>query len=230
MQAVILAAGEGVRMRPLTLHTPKPLLRVNGKPLVEHLMDTLPAEIDEIILVVGYLGQQIVDYFGDEWKGRKILYVWQRKKEGTYKALELARPFLHGKLFLQLFADDLFDETSIHALVRGNVPSILVARHEKPEKFGVVEVDEQNLVKSIEEKPAHPKSNLVSCGPALLPMRIFDYPPAPHESGEYVLSLSMSELAKHTPLRAVTTQTWIAIGYPADIEAAEKELQRAYHS
>ncbi len=226
MQAVILAAGEGVRMRPLTLHAPKPLLRVNGKPLVEHLMDTLPDEIDEIILVVGYLGQQIVDYFGDEWKGRKISYVWQHKKEGTYKALELARPFLNGKLFLQLFADDLFDEKSIHTLVRGNVPSILVASHAQPEKFGVVEVDEKNLVKSIEEKPTHPKSNLVSCGPAVLPVQIFDYPPKPHASGEYVLALSMSELAKHTPLRAVTAQTWIAIGYPADIDAAERALKK----
>lgn len=224
MQAVILAAGEGVRMRPLTLNVPKPLLRVNGKPLIEHLMETLPNEIDEIIMVVGYLGQQIIDYFGNEWKGKKISYVWQHKKEGTYKALELAKPLLSGKLFLQLFADDLFDEKSIHTLVLGNVPSILVARHEKPEKFGVVEVDEKKLVKSIEEKPPHPKSDLVSCGPAVLPMKIFEYPPKPHENGEYYLSVSMSELAKHTPLRAVTAQTWIAIGYPDDIAVAEKAL------
>ncbi len=65
MQCVILAAGKGTRLRPLTDNTPKPLVPVAGKPLIDHTIDALPSAIDELILVVGYLGDQLRAHFGN---------------------------------------------------------------------------------------------------------------------------------------------------------------------
>ena len=70
-------------MRPLTFHTPKQLLEVGGKPILVHIFENLPDEINEVILVVGYLGHKIREYFGDEFLGRKIAYVEQPAKLGT---------------------------------------------------------------------------------------------------------------------------------------------------
>ena len=77
MQAVIMAAGEGRRMRPLTLELPKPLIKVAGKPILEHILDALPPEIDEVILVVGYKADMVKQHFGDSYHGRHIRYVYQ---------------------------------------------------------------------------------------------------------------------------------------------------------
>jgi len=71
MQCVIICAGKGTRMRPLTEHTPKPLLEVCGKPILQHVVEALPEEIDELVLVVGYLQEQIRSYCGDEYFNRK---------------------------------------------------------------------------------------------------------------------------------------------------------------
>src|SRR3989344_5163908 len=108
MKAVILAAGEGVRMRPLTLTQPKPMLKVRGQPLLEHIIRTLPVVVDELVIVVGYLQEQIRGYFGDHFGRFRITYVEQKKQFGTYSALESCREFLaDGEYFLMLYADDL---------------------------------------------------------------------------------------------------------------------------
>ena len=77
MQAVLLAAGKGVRMLPLTLNQPKPLVEIGGVPLIVHVLRALPPEIDEVIIVVGYKAQMIIDYLGETFEGRKIRYVYQ---------------------------------------------------------------------------------------------------------------------------------------------------------
>ncbi len=79
MQAVILAAGEGVRMRPLTLTKPKPLLEVLGKPLIRYATEGLPKEVTELIIVLGYRGEQIKAYCGTSFCGRTVTYVWQKQ-------------------------------------------------------------------------------------------------------------------------------------------------------
>ena len=72
-------------MRPLTANTPKPMLKVAGKPLLHHLWEALPKEINEVILVVGYLSDQIKEYFGDEFMGRKVDYIYQDKNGVSFK-------------------------------------------------------------------------------------------------------------------------------------------------
>ena len=84
MQAVILAAGNGTRLRPITNHVPKPMIKIGNKTLLEYNIDNLPSEVDEIIFVIGYLGEQIKDYFGSEFKGKKIKYVEQKELLGIF--------------------------------------------------------------------------------------------------------------------------------------------------
>src|SRR3990167_1526948 len=106
MKAVILAAGEGQRMRPLSLLTPKPLLRVNGKPIIEYALEALPREVDEVIIAVKYLGQQIKKHIGKEYKGRKIRYVLGSEKGTAYSFLA-AEKHLKNERFLIMYGDDI---------------------------------------------------------------------------------------------------------------------------
>ncbi|MBU6390492.1 NTP transferase domain-containing protein, partial [Patescibacteria group bacterium] len=87
MQAVILAAGRGVRMNHLTANTPKPLLSVGKANLIEWKLSALPTEFDEIIIIVGYLGEQIRKHFGDQFGGKRVRYAEQKDLNGTGGAL-----------------------------------------------------------------------------------------------------------------------------------------------
>ena len=91
MQAVILAAGRGTRMKELTENSPKALLEVAGRPLLQYALDTLPNDVDEVVIIVGYLGGMIHDRFGPEYYGKRLLYVEQEELNGTAGALSLAK-------------------------------------------------------------------------------------------------------------------------------------------
>src|SRR3989344_3109054 len=117
MKAVILCAGEGTRMRPLTFTTPKQLLKVGDKAVLEHIFHELPDQIDEVILVVKYLAGQIQDYFGEEFLGKKIHYVTQVSKDyGTWIGLNEAKHLLGKEKFLVLLGDDILDKDSIEII------------------------------------------------------------------------------------------------------------------
>ncbi|OGN09824.1 MAG: hypothetical protein A3J46_00400 [Candidatus Yanofskybacteria bacterium RIFCSPHIGHO2_02_FULL_41_11] len=227
MKAVILAAGEGVRMQPLTLATPKPMLKVSGKPILEHIINDLPDIVDEVIIVVGYLGDKIINYFGSRFGRIKINYVVQREKLGTYHALSLCREYLSdGEKFLMLYADDLHGKSNLEKCISSEFCSLLVYPSDNPKKFGVVESDQNGLIKGIEEKPENPKTNLVSTGVLMLDKKIFDYPARQHKNGEYYLTDSIDQMIKagHIFL-AAKSDFWLPIGYPEDLVTAEETLK-----
>src|SRR3989344_5750566 len=101
MKAVILAAGRGARMRPLTDTIPKVLLKVGGKTFLDHILSALPALVDEIIIVVGYKGSQVKKYIGGKYGAKKVHYIMQRQQKGTARALMLTRYFFkkHERFF-----------------------------------------------------------------------------------------------------------------------------------
>ena len=106
MRVVILAAGEGVRMRPLTLNNPKPLLIFSGKTLLDHTFDSLPSEVDEALVVVKYLGDKIKSYLGNEYKGRKIKYV-DGSEKGNASSFLACYPHLKNEgRFLVIHGDE----------------------------------------------------------------------------------------------------------------------------
>jgi len=227
MKAIILAAGEGIRMRPLTLKTPKPLLKINGKPILEHIVQRLPDEIDELVLVIGYLGEQIKDYCGDKFLGRKVRYIWQEKKLGTYSALKLCEPLIkNGENFLMLYADDIHGAEGMKNCLSHKC-AIIVEEAEDPRKFGVVGLNSDNSISEIIEKPENPPSNFVSTGVLLLDSRIFEYEADLHPNGEYFVTSAISKMLKDNHrIFAVKSTMWLPIGYPKDIKKAEEFLRK----
>lgn len=225
MKAVILAAGEGIRMWPLTENKPKPLLEVGGKTILEQIISRLPDEVDELILVVGYLGRQIVDFCKDEFCGRKVRYVWQEKKLGTYSALKICQHLIEpGERFLTLFADDIHGREGITECLK-HERALIVEETKEPWKFGIVDLNKDNSINDIIEKPKNTPSNLASTGVLLLDTKIFDYEADRHPNGEYYLTSALSKMLKDGhKVYAVKSTLWLPIGYPEDIGKAEKKL------
>ena|SRR3989344_5095849 len=226
MKAVILAAGEGVRMRPLTDTKPKPMLEILGRPLLWYVFDALPDEITEVAVVVGYLEDHIKKYLGERFAGRSIRFIHQEGKFGTAHALNLCRDFLAGERFLMLYADDLQSKADIQKCLAHPV-SILVKEVADPRRFGVIVADKTGRVMELVEKPDVPPSNLASTGVTVLDARIFDYPAFPHANGEYYITDSLAQMAKDHPVMAVTAAFWLPIGYPDDLKKAEEILKKA---
>jgi len=227
MKAIFLVAGNGVRMRPLTLTKPKPLLEVAGKPILYHLVSKLPAEVNEIILVIGYLGNQIKAYCKDEFLGKKVSYVKQENQRGTYHAVSLCYPYLHGDRdgkFFVFYGDDLIDAETIRKMTDYE-QAVLVGEVSDPRRFGVVVLNEDGSVKEMIEKPANPPSRTVLANGLLLTNKIFQYPPPCVVNGEYYLSTAVAEMAKHHKVMAVKTNFWVPLATPEDLEKAEKIIK-----
>lgn len=223
MQCVILAAGKGTRLRPLTDTIPKPLVEVSGKTLLDHIVEVLPSAIDEIIIVTGYLEDKIKEHCGTEFHGKKVTYVHQAEQKGTAHALWLCKDLLHGR-FLFMFADDLHGANDI-ARVTSYTRAMLTLTTDTPEKFGIVVRYPDGTLAEMIEKPEHPPSNLASTGVMVLDENIFKYDPYAIETkGEYYLTDVLREYAKEYPIAVVEQSLWIPIGYPEDIEKAERIL------
>lgn len=213
-------------MLPLTLEKPKPLLEVSGKPLLCHIWEALPDAVDEVILVIGYKGNMIRKYFGNEFLGKKITYVEQREQKGTAHALHLCRPHLKaGERFFFLFADDLYDKKTLEQCL-AHERTMLVRETNEPQRFGIVVVDKNGKMLEFEEKPENPKSNLASTGAFVLDSKIFDYEPELDPRGEYFLTPLVQKLARDHGLFAEKAGLWIPIGYPEDLKKAEGILKQ----
>lgn len=222
MQCVILAAGKGTRMRPLTEHTPKPLVKVAGKPLLDHIVGSLPSSVDELIIVTGYLGEQIREHCGEEFYGRKVTYIHQEEQNGTAKALWLCKDLIKGR-FLFMFADDIHGRDDLARAVSYS-RSMLVAQVPDPEKFGIVVRRPDGTLSAMVEKPEHAPSNCASTGAMVLDENIFKFEPEITVKGEYYLTEVIERYSKDHPIAVVEQSTWIPIASVEDVEKANKLL------
>lgn len=228
MKAILLAAGEGKRMRPLTLVKPKTMIEVLGKPLLHHIIDSLPSEITELVIVIGYKGEAIKSYFGDRFESRPVTYVVQQKPLGTAHALHLCKNLIApGEKFMFILADDLHSPEALKRLVH-HQNGMLVQEHPEPTKFGVIEIDAHNRIVGIEEKPAQPKTNLVAVGAYMFDSTFFDYPVTPSARGEFEYVDAVKQMIKEQDVIIEKTEFWHPIGYPHDIEKAEEILAKRY--
>jgi glucose-1-phosphate thymidylyltransferase len=166
MKAVIPLAGRGTRLRPHTLTTPKPLVKVAGRPVMSYILDDLEAlGVDEVVFVVGYLGDVVRAYVTEAYPKLKAHYVVQEVQDGTAGAVKLAQPWADDELLI-LFVDTLFDADL--TLVRRLDPSwagIIWAKEvEDYQRFGVVVTDPDGAMTRIVEKPSTPVSKLANIG------------------------------------------------------------------
>ena len=176
MKAIILAAGEGLRCRPLTLTRSKVMLPVANKPLIEHIINAVAENgITEIVLVVGYQKERIMDYFGDGLAfGVKIDYIFQDVQLGTAHAVKLAKEYVNDD-FLVLNGDNLVDKNTIADLLAGkNGPvTLLAVEREHTMGYGVV-ISEGRRVIKILEKPKEIVSHFINAGIYIFTMEILE--------------------------------------------------------
>ncbi len=227
VQAVILAAGEGTRMRPLTYTRPKVMLPVFNKPILEHLITELKqAGINDVVFVVGYRDDTIREHFGDgsEW-GIKIDYVTQRKQLGTADALRSSSHLLEDK-FLMLNGDAIIDSKDIENITAKNSMAMGVFKVENPQDFGVVKLNGNNVT-GIIEKPEEPPSNLINAGIYCFNQNIFGAIERTPKSkrGEYEITDSIELLIQDGhEIKAQEISTWIDVGYPWDLLDANEYM------
>jgi glucose-1-phosphate thymidylyltransferase len=163
MKAVIPAAGIGTRLRPHTLNKPKSLLAVAGKPILAHIMDDLTAAgIDGFVLIVGYHGDEVRQWFTRERPELDITFVEQAERLGLGHAIWTAREALGDESFFCILGDTIL-KADYAALLSSPTSMIAVREVADPRRFGVVEMD-GGRVKAFVEKPEVPPSNLAIVG------------------------------------------------------------------
>lgn len=221
MQAVILAAGRGERLRPLTDKTPKPLLRVAGKPILEHNLNQLPSQIKEVVVVIGYLGEQIKNYFGKEFDGRKISYVEQKKRLGTAHSLRACRNYLKDERFVTMNGDDFYSRQDMSKCLDYDL-CILAKEVKKPGRFDIVKLGKDNFLKDIVTSSPSAGDNLINIGFYVLNKRFFDYEMICLPGGEFSLPHTIGKMAKDYPIKVIKARQWFPIGYPEDLKKAEE--------
>ena len=217
MKAVILAAGEGTRLRPFTETMPKVMLPVGNKPILEHIIDSVKnSGIEEIIIVVGYKKEVIMEYFKD-YEGVKITYVTQEKQLGTAHALLQAKTRITDS-FLVLSGDNIIDQKSISKLTNDNSEySLLIKEHPHPSKYGVVLI-EKNILKQIVEKPEKELGKFISTGIYKLPKNIFKKIQELNNMGIFDLtSVIQSVIKEGNNVNTIKADLWMDIVYPWDL-------------
>ncbi len=174
-QAVVLAAGEGERLRPLTAYKPKVMIPVGNKPILQYVIEALvESGIREIILVVGYRKEAVMRFFEDGRElGARIEYVFQSAQLGTGHALKQAEGKTEGT-FLVLSGDNIIAKETLSPILDMEQPSVLAKEGEEAGKYGVLITRDDELVEIV-EKPTQPPSFLLNTGIYILPQAIFEY-------------------------------------------------------
>jgi NDP-sugar pyrophosphorylase family protein len=225
MQAVILAAGRGTRMKELTEHTPKPILEVAGRPLLQYALDSIPDEVDEVIIIVGYLGSMIHDRFGPDYYGKRLLYVEQEQLNGTAGALWLAKEFLKDP-FLVLNSDNICAPEDVAKAACAPWSIVGMAVDDMGEAAKIV-VDDSDRVMNILEVGEHDKSpGFLNTGIYGLDTRVFKYPLVPKAAGSAEFGLPQTLIKADVPLHLVEATYWFEITTPEDIKKTEEMLAK----
>jgi NDP-sugar pyrophosphorylase family protein len=215
-------------MGALTDTMPKPMLEVAGRNLIEHKLDVLPDSVDEVILIVGYLGRVIQEYFGGEYKGKRIRYVEQEVMNGTGGALWDAKDVLKDR-FLVLNGDDIYAKDDLTNCIAQEVGwSLMIKRVDDMQSGGNVEIDDERRVIGITEGNHTGKPGNMNMNVFVLDSRVFQCPLVPkmHGSPEYGLPQTVLAATSQLgiPLVAIEADFWIQITAPEDLARAEKIL------
>lgn len=182
MKALILAGGLGTRLRPLTLRMPKPLVPLLGKPLISHIIDSLPAEVDTVILAVSFMKDALEEYFRAHDVGRKVILVNEDTPLGTGGAVKNVSRYLDDT-FIAFNGDvicsiDLNDMLRYHRSHDG-IGTMSLWDVEDPSAFGVVATDARGRINDFQEKPERDKaiSNSINAGVYIFEREILDHIP-----------------------------------------------------
>ncbi len=219
MKAVILAAGEGTRLRPFTVSRPKVMIPIGNRPILEYVVRALAANgITEIVLVVGYMKERIMSFFGNGSRfGVRISYAIQEKQLGTAHAAMAVRDQVRED-FIMVAGDNIIDAQAIADLLKhkGKL-SMLVTDSEMPSKYGVVQIEAGRVVDII-EKPDKRLGNIIATGIYRFPPEFFDYLERGIMAGKSGITHVLHSCIPKLDIEAVrSTGRWMDAVYPWDL-------------
>ena len=225
MKCVILAAGEGKRLRPLTFTRPKVMVTVANKPIMEWTMENAKkAGCKEFIFVVGYKSQIVRNYFedGQRWDV-EIEYVNQGKPTGTANAVSMVKEFVDNE-FIIISGDTIVGREDIKSILKSGV-SMGICKSKNASEYGVVEIEE-GKVKKIYEKMEEPIADTINAGIYHLNKKIFDAIEKTKKSrrGEYELTDSLNLFLEKEEIKCVHLKEWLDISYPWNLLDANKKI------
>jgi bifunctional UDP-N-acetylglucosamine pyrophosphorylase/glucosamine-1-phosphate N-acetyltransferase len=221
VDAIILAAGLGTRLRPHTLDTPKPLLPVRGRPILDWALGALPRRVDRVLVVVNYLAEQIEAYL----KTQKHVASWeavrQQEPRGTGDALRSCRGRLRGGgSFLVMNGDDLYGAADLEELA-GKPAGLLVQPVDEPRRFGIAFLKGDGTLEKLVEKPPLDGTQLANTGAYVFPADVFGHELKESARGEYEITDYVTALAKAGTVHAVRARFWLPIGNVEAWQAAQ---------
>lgn len=237
MRAVILAGGEGTRLRPLTEKLPKPMIPVAGRPCVEYsIMSLVRGGLKDMVITTGYLSDRLIKSIGHGGDiGARILYSFESKPAGTAGAVKMICPFLespfvvvHGDTLMSIDVKELLED---HKRSGAEV-TMAVTEVDDPSEFGVVETDREGFVKRFQEKPKREEalSRLINAGVFVVEKGVMDLVPAsePYDFSKQLFPLLLSQGRRIKAHRI--TGTWLDIGRPNDLHRANIAVVETYGS
>lgn len=224
---VVLAAGEGTRLRPLTRNRPKPMLPAANRPILEYVLDALvDAGIDALVLVVGYRSARVQEHFGPTYRDVPLTYVHQEKQLGSGHALLQARDAVDGP-FVAVNGDRVIEPDDVAAVTDrfDGEPAIAVREHPNASQYGAVRVDGDRVAELV-EKPGRDNYRLINAGIYALPAEFFEVLSATErEDGGLYLPNAIADQVSDGSVAAVHTEgIWADATYPWDLLEVAREL------
>lgn len=233
--AVVLAAGEGTRLRPLTHNRPKPMLPAANQPILKHVLDALvEAGIEKLVIVVGYRRERVQEYFGSQYRDIPVTYVVQEKQLGSGHALFQARTAVDGP-HVVVNGDQLVDGHSVSRVIEAfedveEVTGVMgVIDRPDASRYGVVKLDGDQVTELI-EKPDTDEYRLINAGVYAFSTGIFEtIEKTPRRDGELFLPDAIEREMEETGVRAVRIEgLWADATYPWDLlDVATEVLERS---
>ena len=232
MKLVVLAAGKSTRFLPLTETTPKPLILIEGKPLVEYTLDLCLPHIDEIIFVINEtLGHKVIKHFGDTYKGIPTRYVTQKAEamSGTLGALLCAEPHLGRENFAICNSDDLYKKEDIDKAFLRKEYGMGLTISKMPFQYYGVDVKDGFIqgFRRHAQTDELVEDKFVN-GFYILNKEIFSFPPVGLTGGEFGLPQTLFANLDKLPLREFVFTEWVAVNSPENVPAAVDFIQRNY--
>ncbi len=222
LSAVILAAGNGTRFKPLTHTVPKPLIKIANKPAMLYNMEAMAPYVDEFIIVTGYLKEKFEEQFGGIFKGIPVTLVEQKEQKGTSDALMAAKNFIKNDSFFLIYGDDLYHPDFFKLLnERGN--GAIGQAEEQWQNYGIFQLKENKYLEKIVEKPQTFIGRLANIGVYRLQKSIFDLAAEvkPSIRGEYEVTDLVTYFAQKNPVEVIEVKEgWIPLSYPWHILSA----------
>jgi NDP-sugar pyrophosphorylase family protein len=212
MDCIILAAGKGTRLRPHTNTVPKPLLPVQGRPILDWIIGALPSQVDRLVVVVNYLGEQIEEYLKQQTHVKTAVTVKQTEPRGTGDALMSAKKLIQSDRVMVLNGDDLIGRSDLESL--GSVSAgILTHSVAEPEAYGIVFRKPDNTLEKLVEKPQGLASpQLANIGGYVFPKRVLDFQLPLSPRGEYEITDAVQMVSEQEPFHVVAANYWLPIG------------------